>query len=117
MREIENFMDFSPGRADRHLLVFLTDASPNDSMRILPSDVNLFGHDYGDEIAVQDTADEVRMLRRNGLRVSAVVMGSDAGARNAAIIYGKEYTRIREITQLAKAVGELIKKEISTFNI
>ncbi len=117
MREIENFMDFSPGPADRHLLVFLTDASPNDSMRILPSDVNLFGHDYGDEIAVQDTADEVRMLRRNGLRVSAVVMGSDAGARNAAIIYGKEYTRIREITQLAKAVSELIKKEISTLNI
>lgn len=117
MREVKSLLDFLPGPYGKHLVVFLTDAMPNDSMRILPSDNDPFGHDYGNEIAVKDTAAEVRMLRREGIHVSAVLMGSDDGVINAVDIYGNEYTRIREITQLAKAVGELIKKQIRMMDI
>lgn len=54
-----------------------------------------FGKDYGDEAAVNDTAAEVRALQRKGICVSAVFMGTDAGALKAEIIYGKEYTEYR----------------------
>ena len=117
MREAKKLLDYSPGPGGRHLLIFLTDAKPNDSMRILPSDEAPFGHDYGEETAVNDTAAEVRMLRRNDIRVSAVFMGEDDGVMNAEHIYGKEYVRIREIDQMAKAAGELLKKEIRGMNI
>ena len=117
MREAKKLLDYSPGSGGRHLLIFLTDAMPNDSMRILPSDEAPFGHDYGEETAVNDTAAEVRMLRRNDIRVSAVFMGEDDGVMNAEHIYGKEYVRIREIDQMAKAAGELLKKEIRGMNI
>ena len=75
-----------------------------------------FGKDYGDEAAVNDTAAEVRALQRKGICVSAVFMGTDAGALKAEIIYGKEYTRIQEVGQLARASGLLIQKEISKIN-
>ena len=44
-------------------------------------------------------------------------MGNDAAAHNAAQIYGKEFTRIRQIDQLAKAAGRLIQKEIQELTI
>ncbi len=44
-------------------------------------------------------------------------MGTDAAALNAEIIYGKEYARIREIGELAKAAGSLIQKEIREMNV
>ena len=43
---------------------------------------------------------------------SAVFMGNDGEVTNAKQIYGKEFTRIRQIDQLSKAAGRLIQKEI-----
>lgn len=64
----------NPGVADRHLVIILTDAAPNDSQRILPSQDSPFGHDYSDDISVNDAAEEVRALRAKGIHVSAVFM-------------------------------------------
>ena len=66
-----------------------------------------FGSAYEEHAAIKDTAAEVRALRKNGIHVSAVFMGNDAKQ-----IYGKEFTRIRQIDQLSKAAGRLIQKEI-----
>lgn len=52
------------------------------------------------------------MLRKNGIHVSAVFMGNDGEVTNAKQIYGKEFTRIRQIDQLSKAAERLIQKEI-----
>ena len=41
-------------------------------------------------------------------------MGNDAAANSAEMIYGKEFTRIRRIDELAKAAGRLIQKEIQS---
>ena len=116
MREMEELLKLQSGPVDRHLLILLTDAEPNDSFRIQPSEKLPFGKDYGEETAVRDTAAEVRVLRQKGICVSAVFMGTDAAALKAEKIYGKEYTRIREIGQLARAAGLLIKKEIGKIN-
>ena len=117
MREMNELLRSHSESADRHLLILLTDAEPNDSFRIQSSEQFPFGKDYGDEAAVNDTAAEVRALQRKGICVSAVFMGTDAGALKAEIIYGKEYTRIQEVGQLARAAGLLIQKEISKIDL
>ena len=112
LRAAGDLVDFAPGPAPRHLLILLTDASPNDSRRVPPSPENPLGHDYGGAFGVDDAAAEVRTLRRKGLRVSAVFMGEDSSSRDAERIYGKNLARIRGMDQLARAVGRLIQNEI-----
>ena len=112
LRAAGDLVDFAPGPAPRHLLILLTDASPNDSRRVPPSSENPLGHDYGGAFGVDDAAAEVRTLRRKGLRVSAVFMGEDSSSRDAERIYGKNLARIRGMDQLARAAGRLIQNEI-----
>ena len=112
LRAAGDLIGFDPGPAARHLLVLLTDASPNDSRRIPPSPDDPLGRDYGGSAGVEDAAAEVRALQRKGLRVSAVFMGEDASAADASRIYGKNMARIRGMDQLARAAGRLIQNEI-----
>ena len=112
LRAAGDLIGFDPGPAARHLLILLTDASPNDSRRIPPSPDDPLGRDYGGSAGVEDAAAEVRALQRKGLRVSAVFMGEDASAAGASRIYGKNMARIRGMDQLARAAGRLIQNEI-----
>ena len=107
-----DLLDFAPGPAPRHLLILLTDASPNDSRRIPPSPENPLGCGYEDAAGVADAAAQVRVLQCKGIRVSAVFMGEDRSAADAARIYGKNMARIRGMDQLARAAGRLIQNEI-----
>ena len=112
LRAAGDLLQFAPGPAPRHLLIVLTDASPNDSRRIPPSAENPLGCGYEDAAGVADTAAQVRALQRMGIRVSAVFMGEDSSAGAAAQIYGKNMARIRGMDQLARAAGRLIQNEI-----
>ena len=112
LRAAGDLIQFDPGPAPRHLLIVLTDASPNDSRRIPPSPENPLGREYEDAAGVADTAAQVRVLQRQGIRVSAVFMGEDSSAGAAAQIYGKNMARIRGMDQLARAAGRLIQNEI-----
>ena len=91
--------------------LLLTDVSPNDSHHIPPDGKHPFGCDYGDR-AAEDTAWEVRSLRRRGVRVAAVFMGEDPSVPGAEAIYEKNLVRIRSMGQLAGAAGALIRREI-----
>ena len=112
LRAAGDLLDFDPGPAPRHLLILLTDASPHDSRRIPPSPENPLGRDYGGPYGVDDTAAEVRDLRRKGIQVSAVFMGENSSIPAAERIYGKNLARIRGMDQLARAAGQLIQHEI-----
>ena len=110
LRMAGKLLDTAP--ADRHLLILLTDASPNDSRRIPPTAQNPLGCGYEDAAGVADTAAQVRTLQRQGVRVSAVFMGEDSSAGAAAQIYGKNMARTHGMDQLARAAGRLIQNEI-----
>ena len=112
LRAAGDLLQYDPGPAQRHLLILLTDAPPNDSRRIPPSPENPLGREYSDAAGVADTAAQVRTLQRQGVRVSAVFMGEDSSAGAAAQIYGKNMARIRGMDQLARAAGLLIQNEI-----
>lgn len=98
--------------ADKHLLILLTDASPDDSHKILPSGKIPLSRDYDGQAGIDDTADEVRALRAQGVRVAAVFMGENESVPAANAIYGRDLARIRRMDQLAAAAGRLIQTEI-----
>mgnify|MGYP000514947221 CR=1 FL=1 len=62
LRMAGKLLDTAP--ADRHLLILLTDASPDDSRKILPTGKVPLSRSYDGEAGVQDTAEEVRALRQ-----------------------------------------------------
>ena len=66
--------------ADKHLLILLTDASPADSHKILPTGKVPLSRDYDGQVGVEDTADEVRALRRKGIRVGSGSHSPDGSA-------------------------------------
>ena len=110
LRMAGKLLDTAP--ADRHLLILLTDASPDDSRKILPHRQVPLSRSYDGEAGVQDTAEEVRALRQQGVRVAAVFMGENTSAPDARTIYGQDLVRIQRMDQLATAAGKLIQEEI-----
>ena len=94
-------------RTQSHILLILTDASPNDSMPIA-SGGRLGGKEYEGELSVREARKAVSALREDGIRTSAIFLGSSAHLDNVHQIFGKEYVRIQTIAQLADGVSELI---------
>ena len=97
---------------EKHLLLLLTDASPDDSHRIPPSGKIPLSREYDGQAGVDDAAAEVRALRKTGIRVAAVFMGENSSVPAANAIYGRDLARIRRMDQLAAAAGRLIQEEI-----
>ena len=110
LRMAGKLLDTAP--ADRHLLILLTDASPDDSRKILPTGKVPLSRSYDGEAGVQDTAEEVRALRQQGVRVAAVFMGENTSAPDARTIYGQDLVRIQRMDQLATAAGKLLQEAI-----
>ena len=95
-----------PNRKQSHILLILTDASPNDSP--IASGGLLGGKEYEGELSVREARKAVSALREDGIRTSAIFLGSSAHLDNVHQIFGKEYVRIQTIAQLADGVSELI---------
>lgn len=103
-------MEQSP--CSRRLLIILTDASPNDD-RKMPSEGRGFRkNEYESEAGIRDAADEVRKLRKKGIRVIGVFYGLDQELDGAKKIYGSSFARIKDPRQLADTVGALILERV-----
>ena len=113
--ELVKSFDMNPGWLTGTFVIILTDAAPNDSQRILPSQDSPFGHDYSDDISV--------LMMQPMRYVHCVIkeymyqlfLWEMMRLLNSAEkkIYRKEFTRIRRIDELAKAAGRLIQKRFS----
>mgnify|MGYP004464483483 FL=1 len=66
---------------------------------------------------MKDAANEVRNLKKNGIRVGAILFGSHDASKEARMIYENEYVRMKSVDQLANAAGFLIRKEVGEMNI
>ena len=94
---------------NKRILLILTDANPNDSAPFITKDA-LTNREYEGAAAVKDTADAVKELREEGIKVGAVFFGNPAHLGNVQQIYGNEYVQIRRNEQLAQGVGDLLLK-------
>ena len=111
-----HLMESSP--AGNRLLIVLTDASPNDDRRIPPdsSKGRVLSQDYSGKPGIEDTALEVHRLKQEGIKVMAILNGSDADTLAATRIYQRDYVRIEQLEQLSQAAGTLIQKQIQQFH-
>ena len=110
LRGMGKLLEGVPGK--KHLVVMLTDANPSDSHKIPPVKSFPVSREYDGQAGVDDTAEEVRSLRRKGVRVAAVFMGVNSSVPAAQKIYGKDMVRIQRMDQLAAAAGKLIQAQI-----
>lgn len=95
---------------DHKLLIVLSDAKPNDVVKIRKKDGRL--EDYSADAGVSDTAAEVRRARAEGINVICVFTGADEDVASARLIYGKDFARITSLNMLADTVGKLILNTI-----
>lgn len=105
-------MENAPGK--NRLLIILTDASPNDD-RIIPAGASknhLTGRDYSGQAGIDDTALEVRKLRRQGTTVCAILTGDDGNTKAAKEIFGSDFVRIEKMEHFGNAAGTLIRRQI-----
>lgn len=96
------------------ILIVLTDASPNDDKK-LPADKaqnRLLNEDYSGTAAVTDTAEEVKKLKQQGIRVIGILTGEHKDIAAAKKIYGTDWVHIQDISQFSNAVGALMLKQI-----
>lgn len=99
--------------AQHRLLILLSDAKPNDALKMRTSTGQY--EDYAGDAAVADTAAEVHKAKMQGITVLCVYTGPEKDTDKARAIYGRDFVRISSLDQFADAVGSLIQKQIQTF--
>ncbi len=97
------------GRPGKHILLVLTDASPDDSVRIAASAEYPLGTAYEGAPAVKDTRDAVQALRQKGFLVYGLFLGRTENMDALQQIYGKDRVRIHRVEQLAEACGRIFE--------
>ena len=98
--------------SERHILLILTDASPNDSTPLAPAGTRTKPQNYEGLLPVEAAEAAVSALKTLGIHTAAVFHGSTIHLENVYRIYGKEYIRIRSIAQLASGFIDLMQSAL-----
>ena len=98
---------------ERHILIILTDASPNDSTPLAPRENDKRPQNYEGLPPVEDARNAVKELNAAGIKTAAIFHGSTAHLENVYRIFGKEYIRIRSLIQLSGGVIDLMQSLLS----
>lgn len=101
----------SPGDR-KHILIVLTDANPDDSTRLSSCAKYPFGSAYEGRPAVDDAADAIAEMRAQGILVYGLFLGRTENLGNLSLMYGHHQVRIHDISQLARAAGEIFTKAV-----
>ncbi len=100
---------------ENKILIVLSDGKPNDVRVFKKAAQNPEAKEYAGDIAVNDTAKEVRRLRLKGISVLGVFTGKEEDLSAQQRIYGKEFAYIKKLDQFSKIVGAYLKKELRRF--
>lgn len=95
------------------VLLVLTDANPSDILEI-PAGLGR-SRQYMDKAAAADTAEAAKYLRRQGVKLVALVNSVLPENGTGAItreIYGRQAAYVKSINQLADVTGRLIEQQI-----
>lgn len=96
----------------KHILIVLTDASPDDSTRLSACEKYPFGAAYEGRPAVDDAADAIAEMRAQGILVYGLFLGRTENLGNLSLMYGHHQVRIHDISQLARTAGEIFTKAV-----
>lgn len=107
IRALGKELEDSP--CEHKLVILLSDAAPNDVIKISVNGAYL---DYTEQNAVQNTAMEIRSLLHRDIPAICVFTGNDRDLPAAQSIYGRNFTRSRNLDHFADTVGSLIQNQI-----
>lgn len=96
----------------KHILIVLTDASPDDSTRLFACEKYPFGAAYEGRPAVDDAAAAIAEMRAQGILVYGLFLGRTENLESLSLLYGHHQVRIHDIAQLARAAGEIFTKAV-----
>ena len=99
-------------KISHHLILMLTDSSPNDDRRIRVSGSHFKSKAYTTDEGIEDTAGEVRALRKQNIRIAGLFYGSNQDWPSAGRIFGNELLRIKNLQELSSKAGNFIAEEI-----
>ncbi|MCI5649977.1 MAG: nitric oxide reductase activation protein [Fusicatenibacter sp.] len=95
---------------NKKLLIVLSDGKPYDVLVNRPNARN--PQPYRDQVAVDDTAREVRRLRQQGILILGVFTGNEAELQAERKIFGKDFAYIRQVKNFSRIVGSYLLKQI-----
>lgn len=95
-------------REDHKIVIVFSDGLPNDMV----SGRNHPVEKYIGDAAIRDTCFQIRKLRRKGIHVIGVFLGSDSELENERIIYGASFLRIRQAGDFGGAAGKRLSETL-----
>lgn len=97
---------------EKHIVIILSDGKPNDEKANINTIKLLEKEQYVGDLAVRDTAKEVRNIKNEGVSVLGVFTGEDEDLENAKLMYGQDFCRIKSIENFSKIVSIFMKNTI-----
>lgn len=103
-------IDLLKRREDHKIMLVFSDGLPNDmvSGRVRQG----VPEKYIGDAAIQDTCFQVRMLRRKGIHVIGIFLGSDSELENERMIYGSSFLRIRQAGDFGGSAGKRLSETL-----
>ena len=97
-------------REEHKILIVFSDGLPNDMV----SGRTRAGvpEKYVGDAAIQDTCLQVRALRRAGVYVIGIFLGSDSELENERMIYGSSFLRIRRAEDFSGSAGKRLSETL-----
>lgn len=98
---------------EHKILIVLSDGKPNDERAA--GTFNLVAgstKDYTGTLAVDDTAQQVRILRAHGIAVLGVFTGRDEDLTAQRRIFGQDFAYISRLERFSDIVGTYLRKQI-----
>lgn len=96
----------------KNIIIVLSDGKPNDERANINTVKLLEKDQYTGNVAIEDTAFEIRNLRNDEISVLGVFTGEDEDVENAKLIYNKDFVRITKLENFSKVVSIFMKNQI-----
>lgn len=96
----------------KNIIIVLSDGRPHDEKHSINTINVKIKDQYIDELAVEDTAKEIRNIKKDGISVLGVFTGQDEDVENAKLIYNNDFCRITKLENFSKIVSIFLKNQI-----
>ena len=97
---------------EKHIVIILSDGRPNDEKANINTVKLLEKEQYVGDVAVNDTAKEIRNIKNEEVSVLGVFTGEDGDIENGKLIYGTDFCRITSLENFSKIVSIFMKNTI-----
>lgn len=101
-------VDLLKRNEDHKIIIVFSDGLPNDMVSGRNHPVEL----YIGDTAIRDTCLQIRKLRRKGVHVIGIFLGSDSELENERMIYGTSFLRIRQAGDFGGAAGKRLSETL-----